>query len=193
MSSTGIGFRKMEPDDLEMVAGWLAEPHVSRWYLAGSSIEREIEDLRRSVAGEQPVNVLIVIANRQPIGWCQWYLCGDDPDWAGEIGAAAADVGIDYAIGSPGHKGRGIGTAMIAELVSIVSSGHPEASIFADPDALNTASRRVLEKNGFELMAIKSIPSEPTDDPMAIYRLRPSAGLNASERSNPTRSREHSR
>jgi len=41
----------------------------------------------------------------------------------------------------------------------------------ADPDERNVASRRVLEKNGFELVAVKAIPSEPTDDPMAIYRL----------------------
>jgi RimJ/RimL family protein N-acetyltransferase len=41
----------------------------------------------------------------------------------------------------------------------------------SDPDERNTASRRVLEKNGFRLVAVRSLPSEPTDDPMAIYRL----------------------
>jgi hypothetical protein len=29
----------------------------------------------------------------------------------------------------------------------------------------------VLEKNGFRLVAVRSLVSEPTDDPMAIYRL----------------------
>jgi RimJ/RimL family protein N-acetyltransferase len=43
----------------------------------------------------------------------------------------------------------------------------------ADPEAANMASRRVLEKNGFDLVAVKTMDVEPTDDPMAIYRLPP--------------------
>jgi RimJ/RimL family protein N-acetyltransferase len=43
----------------------------------------------------------------------------------------------------------------------------------ADPDAANTASRRVLEKNGFRLVAVKPVATEATDAPMAIYRLPP--------------------
>jgi aminoglycoside 6'-N-acetyltransferase len=161
----------MECEDLTLVAGWLEEPHVSRWYLAGSSVEREIDDLLAGITGEQAVNALIVTHDEEPIGWCQWYLCHDDPDWAQDIGAGAGDVGIDYAVGSPAHVGRGIGTALIAELLRTVRAGHPSAAVFADPDERNTASRRVLEKNGFELVDIRPIPSELTDDPMAVYRL----------------------
>jgi RimJ/RimL family protein N-acetyltransferase len=43
----------------------------------------------------------------------------------------------------------------------------------SDPDAGNVASRRVLEKNGFRLVDVRPVASEPTDDPMAIYRLPP--------------------
>jgi RimJ/RimL family protein N-acetyltransferase len=39
------------------------------------------------------------------------------------------------------------------------------------PDAANTASRRVLEKNGFELLEIRPVATEPSDAPIAIYRL----------------------
>jgi aminoglycoside 6'-N-acetyltransferase len=161
----------MRPDDLALVTRWLSAPHVARWYLAGSSVEEESEDLRRSVAGEQAVHALMVAEGEVPVGWCQWYLCGDDPGWAAQIGAAPGDVGIDYAVGDPSRVGRGVGTALIAELVRLVRAHHPRAAVMADPDERNVASRRVLEKNGFDLVAVKAIPSEPTDDPMAIYRL----------------------
>ena len=161
----------MRADDLPLVTWWLSAPHVARWYLAGSSVEEEADDLRRSVAGEQAVHPLMVAEGEVLVGWCQWYLCGDDPAWAAEIGAGAADVGIDYAVGDASRVGRGVGTALIAELVRLVRARHPRVAVMADPNEQNVASRRVLEKNGFELVAVKAITSEPTDDPMAIYRL----------------------
>ncbi|HEX4863730.1 MAG TPA: GNAT family N-acetyltransferase [Acidimicrobiales bacterium] len=163
----------MRVDDLPVVAGWLSEAHVAEWWLSGSSIEREMEDLRRSVTGEQPVSVRVVIHEDGPIGWCQWYRCGDDPDWAGDIGAGPDDIGMDYGIGIAGSTRKGLGTLLVGEMVKSIRAEHPDVSIFADPDERNIASRRVLEKNGFELMTVKPIPSEPTDDPMAVYRLSP--------------------
>jgi RimJ/RimL family protein N-acetyltransferase len=165
----------MRLDDLPLVSRWLSAPHVAPWYLAGSSVEAEAEDLRRSVTGEEQVHVLIVSEGERPIGWCQWYLCDIDGQWAADIGAGPGDVGIDYAIGDPTRVRQGVGTALIGELVRLVRAHHPGCSVMSDPDERNTASRRVLEKNGFELVGVRAIPSEPTDDPMAIYRLGPPA------------------
>jgi aminoglycoside 6'-N-acetyltransferase len=166
-----IELRPMGLDDLDLVEGWLAEPHVARWYLAGSSVERELEDIRSSVAGAQGVQVLVALDEGRPIGWGQWYLCEDNPEWAAEIGAGPGDVGMDYAIGEPASVGRGHGTELVAALVRLVRGERPGCGVTADPEARNVASRRVLEKNGFELVAEKVMACEPTDDPMAIYRL----------------------
>jgi aminoglycoside 6'-N-acetyltransferase len=161
----------MRADDLPLVTGWLMAPHVARWFLAGSSVEEERENLRRSVAGEQDTHALVVADHDTPIGWCQWYLCGVDEQWAADIGAGPGDAGIDYALGEPGCIGAGLGTALVGALVQRARAEHPRCAVMADPDARNAASRRVLEKNGFELVAVRSLESEPTDDPMAIYRL----------------------
>jgi hypothetical protein len=34
---------------------------------------------------------------------------------------------------------------------------------------------RVLERNGFELVAVRPVESEPNDNPMALYRLASTA------------------
>jgi RimJ/RimL family protein N-acetyltransferase len=169
--ATVLTLRNMQPHDLPVVARWLAEEHVARWYVAGSSVDREVDDLRLSVTGRQAVHALFVQEGGTPIGWCQWYRCADDPDWAAEIGAEPGDVGIDYAIGDPACVGRGLGTELVATLVRRVRAEHPGVAFMSDPDARNIPSRRVLEKNGFRLVAVRSLVSEPTDDPMAIYRL----------------------
>jgi aminoglycoside 6'-N-acetyltransferase len=169
--SATVELRPMEPGDLILVERWLGEPHVARWYLAGSSLEAELADVRAGAQGDDGVHVLVVLHEGQPIGWCQWYPCAVDPAWAADIGAGPGDCGIDYAIGEPARVGGGLGTALVAMLVARVRAARPDCDIVSDPDARNTASRRVLEKNGFGLVAVKAMDSERTDDPMAIYRL----------------------
>jgi aminoglycoside 6'-N-acetyltransferase len=87
------------------------------------------------------------------------------------MGARDAEIGIDYAIGDPAQVGRGVGTLLIAALVAEIHCRHPGAGILSDPDAANMASRRVLEKNGFHLVAVRPVATEASDAPMAIYRL----------------------
>jgi aminoglycoside 6'-N-acetyltransferase len=87
------------------------------------------------------------------------------------MGAEPGDVGIDYAIGDPARVGVGVGTELIATLVRLVRAAYLGCGVMADPEEANTASRRVLEKNGFELVEVKTMDSEPSDDPMATYRL----------------------
>lgn len=168
-----LAVRPMRAEDLGPVGEWLAQPHVSRWYVAGSTLDDELDDLRQSVTGEQPVEVLIVLEGERPVGWCQWYSCADDPDWAADVGGRPHDVGIDYCIGEPDAVGRGLGTALVALLVAHVRDRHPSAALLADPEAANMASRRVLEKNGFELVAERILPSESAHDVLAVYRLDP--------------------
>lgn len=138
-----LTLRPMREVELDIVRAWLSDPAVARWYLVGSSVEEEIEELRNCVVGAEPTEVLLVSEQGAPIGWCQWYLCKDYPDHADGVGAGPDDVGIDYAIGDPTKRHHGVGTALIAVLVAYVQQRAPN-SIFADPEASNIASRRVL-------------------------------------------------
>jgi RimJ/RimL family protein N-acetyltransferase len=168
-----LTLRKMELADLELLKAWLNDTAVAAWYLTGSSLEEQLDDLRRSVTGEEPTEVLTVLEDGRPIGWCQWYLCRHYPDHAASVGAESDDVGIDYAIGEPARRGGGLGTALIAALVGYIRNRHPEGAIVSDPEASNLASRLVLERNGFQLLGEAPLDSEPTNAVMAIYRLPP--------------------
>jgi aminoglycoside 6'-N-acetyltransferase len=165
-----LTLRAMRESDLQMVARWLETPHVARWYVTGS-VEAELEGIRQSVRGDHPTHMLVVEEDGEPIGWCQWYQLWDYPDYAHDVDGQPGDLGIDYAIGDPGRIGQGVGTELIGCLVRLIRDIHPEGGIVADPDATNVASRRVLEKNGFELVDERIVPSDETDGPMAIYRL----------------------
>jgi aminoglycoside 6'-N-acetyltransferase len=168
-----IRLRAMTPPDLDLVTTWLREPHMARWYLAGTTVEEEVRDLRASVVGDEPTRALVVCEGTQAIGWCQWYFCSYYPDHADGVGAGPRDIGIDYAIGEPVNTGHGVGTALIAALVAYIRRRHPKSGLIADPEASNVASRKVLEKNGFVLLDERPVVSERASSTMAIYRLAP--------------------
>jgi aminoglycoside 6'-N-acetyltransferase len=173
VTDLSVELTRMALDDLGLVRHWLAEPGVARWFLAGSSLEDELDDLRRAINGEEPTEVLLASCEGRPVGWCQWYRCSDYPDHAAGVGAGPDDMGIDYAIGEPGYRSRGVGTALVAALVAHIRRLHPGVGVITDPEASNAGSRIVLERNGFLLLDERRVASEPTTNLMAIYRLHP--------------------
>ncbi|MDE3206337.1 MAG: GNAT family N-acetyltransferase [Acidobacteriota bacterium] len=173
MTGPVIELRRMVLEDLDLVRRWLAEPEVARWFLAGSTLEDELGDLGRAVNGQEPTEVLLASSGGRPVGWCQWYRCSDYPDHAAGVGAGPEDIGIDYAVGEPPDRGRGVGTALVATLIDHIRRLHRGAGVIADPEASNAASRRVLERNCFVLLDERVVLSEPDGKVMAIYRRPP--------------------
>jgi aminoglycoside 6'-N-acetyltransferase len=168
-----LDLRPMTEANLPAIEAWLALPHVARWWTPDTTAEAVLADYRSRINGEADTAtvMLTVVQDDTVIGWCQWYRWADDPAEAAAMEALDGEVGIDYAIGEPSRVGRGIGTELIAALVAEVRRCYPGAGLLVDPDAANLASRRVLEKNGFGLVAVRPVATEPSGRPMAIYRL----------------------
>ncbi len=119
-----VSLRPMRSSDLALVERWLGEPHVARWYLAGSSLERELGDMRSSVRGDQAVHVLVVLDGRRagrlvPVvsvlrgpGVGRRDRCRDRATSAWTTPSA-----------SPQPVGRGVGTELVAALVRVGADG----------------------------------------------------------------------
>lgn len=157
--------------DLAQVARWRREPHIVEWW-AHESPETTIEKYRRRIAGELPTTMLTIVEDGRLVGWCQWYRWADYPADAEAMQAEPDDCGIDYALGETSALNRGLGTEAIGLLVDELRRIDRTVSILVAPEERNLASRRALEKNGFELVEIRPVATEPTDAPMALYRWR---------------------
>lgn len=167
----------MTGEDLPGIGAWLRLPHVARWWTPDTTAEAELALYRTRIGpdGLRDTIMLTVLHDGRPIGWCQWYRWADYPDEQAAMGARDDEAGIDYAIGDPAWIGGGTGTELIAVLVTEIRRQLPGTGVLTGPDAANIASRRVLEKNGFELVEIRPVATEPGDAPIAIYRLPASA------------------
>ena len=95
----------MSIDDLPLVEGWLRQAHVARWWLAGTTADDELGEIRACVVdgAESATRMLMVLERGEggsvsPVGWCQWY-----PYDAYPVEGAAAGV-EDVLLGTePGH------------------------------------------------------------------------------------------
>jgi RimJ/RimL family protein N-acetyltransferase len=165
----------MTEEDLPVVGAWLGLPHVARWWTPDTTAEEEIAKYRRRVSPhERPATIMLMVTwDGGSIGWCQWYRWADYPAEAVTMDARDGELGMDYAIGDPAWVGRGAGTTLVGALVTEARRHCPGAGILVVAAAANAASRRVLEKNGFALVAVRPVATEPSDAPMAIYRLPP--------------------
>ena len=117
--------------------------------------------------------MLMATLQNRPIGWGQWYRWADYPAAADAMQALDGECGIDYAIGDSSEVGRGLGAELVAALVQEARRCAGQVGLLVAANADNTASRKVLEKNGFRLLSVRPVTTEPSQAPMALYRLSP--------------------
>jgi aminoglycoside 6'-N-acetyltransferase len=139
------GFRPVTKTDLPLLARWLAEPHVAKWW------DDSVDEALKSIEGHIDsisVEPFIVELNGKPIGYIQSY----DPHL--EDGHPYQDqptgtLGIDQFIGVPELIGKGHGPRLIEAFVELLFE-EGAIRVIIDPDPANAAAIRAYEKARFE-------------------------------------------
>lgn len=141
-----------------MVHGWLNEPGVVRWW-EGDDVSWEAVVRDYGPANPDSTEHWIASIDGRDVGWIQCWPAADEPEeaegwWA--LGVDRTAAGIDYLIGQPADRGRGLGSAMIRAFVADVVFGlHPGwTQACAGPYEANSASWKALEKAGFRFAGI---------------------------------------
>ena len=167
-----ITFRRVVRDDFPLLASWLAQPHVERWWNNEFTPEAIEADFGPTADGKEPNQDHLILLDDRPIGLMQYYRWADYPEDIEEMAPIMAvpneAVSIDYLIGAPGLIGRGIGTAMIVRFCEWIWDTNPAASCVLVPVcSANERSWRALLSAGFRLVARGELePDNPIDDPM---------------------------
>lgn len=173
----GLAFSPLTRDDFALMSSWLAEAQVERWWCDPHDLEALERDYGPIVDGIDPTHALIARLHGRPFGYIQRYRYGDEPEYMDEIRPIAPvgsdTLSLDYLIGEPDARGRGLGVAMIVACVADSWLAFPDADAVVVPVAAgNTASWRALRAAGFRLVGEGPLtPDNPIDPPAhVIYR-----------------------
>ena len=152
-----IGFRPLVEDDLEMMARWLAEPHVAEWWPRG---EKQVEQMRSHI-GDPTVSPFVVLLDDVPFGYIQ--LC--DLDHERDNDPALEDqpmgtFGVDQFIGPAEMIGKGLATRLVSAMAErALNDG--ATRVLVDPHPDNAAAIRAYEKAGFVRLGTFSMTGGP--------------------------------
>jgi aminoglycoside 6'-N-acetyltransferase len=173
-----IGFEPLRRAGFGLVASWLTEPVVARWWYHDSSVDGVERDFGPAVDGVEPTEIFLATIDGTPFGLIQRYLISSYPEYHVELNAVydvpPMALSIDYLIGEPSRRGGGLGAAMIADFV------RASWPVFPDTNAVvvavcvgNTASWRALERAGFRRVATGDLKPDNPIDPADhyVYRL----------------------
>jgi len=167
-----LSFTRLERHNFKLLARWLAEPHVARWWNHDFSPDAVEADFGPTADGREPAEDWLVLLDGEPVGLIQFYFFHDYPEYVEEM-APIMDVSttagsIDYLIGLPDMTGRGLGPAMINAFVDRLVDAEPRLGSLVVPVAAgNPASWKALQRAGFTKIAEGDLePDNPIDPPL---------------------------
>ena len=180
--SVSITLRRVTEADFALLARWLAEPHVHRWWFHDLGLEAVERDFGAAARGEEPAEDLLVHVDGEPVGLvqrCRWVDYPEDLEelltgLAGRAEVPPDALTVDYLLGPPEAVGRGLGPPVIAAACADAWVVYPDATAVVVPvAAANRRSWRALEKAGFSRVAEADLePDNPVDDRRhVVYRL----------------------
>lgn len=173
-----LTFRPLTRDDFPLLTTWLEEPRVKRWWNHETNPEAVERDFGPGTRGEEPGEDLVVLLGDRPIGLLQRSVIRDYPEeyarFSAHVDVPPGAVELDYLIGDPDLRGRGLGTRLIRAAVADTWNAHPGAqAVLITVNAANVASWRAVEKAGLTFLTEGDMPPDnPIDDPLhRIHRI----------------------
>lgn len=174
-----VELRPLTRADLPLLGRWLREPLVARWWDEPSTAEAVEARYGPSIDGTDPTAVYLASSGGELFGLVQVYAFADEPEYTAELATVcpvpAGALSIDYLVGEPAARGRGLGAAMIAAAVARGFADHPDAHDVLVPVALgNEASWRALRRAGAHWYAEGELEPDNPIDPRdhVVHRFR---------------------
>lgn len=156
-----IHFRRLTEADLPMFQGWLARPHVQRWWDGVPTLAELREDYLPTHTQPDGTLAFIALQGGRPIGFIQRYLVmGSGGGWWEEETDPGAR-GVDQFLADAADLGTGLGSAMVRRFVEVIFEDPAVTVVQTDPSPANHRAIRAYLRAGFHAQKLITTPDGP--------------------------------
>lgn len=163
------------PADLPLLAGWMNDPAVARYWNLDGPPETTEAHVRAQLDGAAQSVPCLGLLDDRPVGYWEVYRADLDP-LALHYPARPQDIGLHLLLGPADTRGRGLGSTLLDALADRVLRARPACTrVVAEPDVRNTASLAAFRRAGFRRAAELRLPDKRAAL-MVRDRSRPTVG-----------------
>lgn len=145
-----LSFKPLQADDLPLLQGWLARPHVQQWWGEPSTLAELAEDFLPKTYEQASTRGYIALRDGEPIGFIQSYVVMGSGEgwWEDETDPGAR--GIDQFLAHADQLGQGLGSAMVRAFVAQLFEDPAVTKVQTDPSPDNERAIRSYRRAGSE-------------------------------------------
>jgi RimJ/RimL family protein N-acetyltransferase len=166
-----ITFTPLVESHLPLMHRWLNEGEALRWYGRRPINEESIRRKYLVMKPQTGTRCLIILHDREPIGYLQHYRIGDYPEYCLQVGGGSHDHGLDLFIGCRERIGLGIGTRIVVTaLADLIFSQNGAQRCLLGPSPDNKRAIRCYEKCGFRYIRTVTAPDGEKEYLMVVER-----------------------
>jgi RimJ/RimL family protein N-acetyltransferase len=153
---TQIAFRPLDVGaDVDLVHGWMQEPHVAPWWELAGPLQGVRDYLRRQTRLAH-LDCWIASEEGRPFAYVETYVVADDP-LARHYDARPGDRGFHLLVGPPELLGSGAAQRLVRHLVSFLLGQFGIDRIVCEPDVRNVRMLAFCRSLGGEQLATLDI------------------------------------
>ena len=158
-SSGDVAIRLLREDDadLSLIAGWLSDDRVLEWYGGRDhpiDLAAAYAEYAPSVQLAEGVCPGIALLRGEPVGYVQWYLVGDEPEYGLDDDDLTDTWALDLFIGRPELWGTGVGSRVARLIVHHLFTDRGARRVVIDPRVANHRAIAAYEKCGFRTVRV---------------------------------------
>ena len=148
MTAPEITFVPLAPEHLELLHGWLQQPHVREFWDDGHRTREQVQShyfdpVRDALA-------FVVSLNDRPAGYLQTFRVSTDSEYRQWRSPRGETWGLDLLLGAAADTGQGHGPQVIRAFTVFWQGQRPHLSrLLIDPDVRNIRAVRAYQKAGF--------------------------------------------